>query len=115
MLRWSFSPREIFLRGEIACRGGIVVTVGKTMTVKEDLVQTVAYAYNAHLRGHGNILRHDNAHARPGHPDDHHRHTLDPWAEEELPGSSEWVGEAGWPLRLGAGPRLQASDPQHRQ
>ena len=56
------------------------------------------YAYNASVRGHGNFLRHDNAHAYPGHPDQHHRQEFDWHTGEELRGFPLWVGtEGGWP------------------
>jgi Family of unknown function (DUF6516) len=93
------------LRGEIACRGNIVVTVNKIIEILEsdsddDLVQTSEYSYNASVRGEKSFLRNDNApHERPyeGHGDPHHRHELNWRTEENLRGSPVWVGEQGWP------------------
>jgi hypothetical protein len=93
------------LEGEIACMGNIVITVTKFIRVVEHaadgepMVQTLTYAYNAHVRNHNTFLRVDNAHPHPGHADNHHRHRQD-WRasqETELAGSPEWIGEAGWP------------------
>lgn len=94
------------IRGEISCRGDIVVRVDKTLVVQDDgtlnpPVQTVDYAYNAFVRGQRSFLRHDNTHSYPGHQDAHHRHEIDWQTGKELPGSPMWVGPDGWPT-LGA-------------
>jgi len=104
----SFTPVSggFILEGEIACLGEIVITVLKFIDVVEDgerddladaLVQTREYNYNASVRGHGNILRHDNAHPHPKHADDHHVHEYDWKTNKQLPGSPKWVGAQGWP------------------
>lgn len=90
------------ITGEISCLGNIVVRVEKNLAITEDgtpdpLVHTVDYAYNASVRGHGNILRHDNLHSYPGHNDAHHRHEFDWRTGDDLPGSPSWVGADGWP------------------
>lgn len=86
--------------GKILCEDGIVITVEKQLEVVVDggdpTVQTVAYAYNASVSGHGNFLRYDNLHDRPGHPDRHHRHQMD-WRVAGDRGTVEWVGVSGWP------------------
>jgi hypothetical protein len=96
-------PGTLTLEGEVVCKRGIVVRVYKTLEVLEGegddaLVQTVRYAYNAHIAGHGTFLRVDNAHSHPGHPDAHHRHDGNWRTGEE---SVVWVGKEGWPT-LGA-------------
>lgn len=88
-LEWSaYSPRAggigvIELAGNIACRGGIIIQVTKTLVVFADgldedpFVQTDSYAYNAWVRGREKILRYDNAHRHRGHVDEYHKHTFD--------------------------------------
>jgi hypothetical protein len=100
-LEWSDAPgRVLWLRGEIAFRGNIVVNVEKKLELRSNdsdpLVQTVMYAYNASVRGCGTFLRFDNTHPYPGHPDDHHRHDGD-WRRSDEDGEVSWVGEQGWP------------------
>jgi hypothetical protein len=90
------------IKGEISCRGNILIRVEKNLVVLEDgtpdpLVQTVDYAYNASVRGHGNILRHDNLHPYPGHQDEHHRHEFDWRTGQHVASSPSWVGTEGWP------------------
>lgn len=90
------------IQGEISCLGNIVIRVGKTLAILDDgepdpPVQTILYAYNASVRGRNSFLRHDNAHAYPGHFDEHHRHDFDWKTGENLPGSPSWVGADGWP------------------
>lgn len=99
-------PRVIQLKGEIACRGNILITVEKSLRVQGDargdnaLVSTSYYTYNASVQGHGNVLRYDNTHDRPGHPDRHHKHLMD-WAirdERDDPNHQViWVGVDSWP------------------
>lgn len=105
-LVWAAIPGALTLVGEIGCKGNIVIAVEKLIALvdrhgdPDDLdveVQTVRYAYNASVRGHGNILRHDNIHAHPGHPDSHHRHEFDWSTGEELEGFPRWCGADGWP------------------
>jgi len=105
-LVWEADASGLKLEGEIACKGNIVIDVFKLIALVEPgadpsdvhvLVQTFRYAYNASVRGHGTFLRHDNAHAYPGHQDQHHRHELDWRTGDELPGFPRWVGTEGWP------------------
>ncbi|HEY8205977.1 MAG TPA: hypothetical protein VIG99_00755 [Myxococcaceae bacterium] len=105
-LTWEADASGVKLAGEIGCKGNIVIHVFKLIALIEPsahpedvnvLVQTFRYAYNASVRGHGNFLRHDNAHSYPGHPDQHHRHEFDWRTGEELPGLPHWVGTEGWP------------------
>lgn len=92
--------RLLVLRGEIACLGKILVSVNKVLEILDDeddpLVQTVRYAYNAHVQGWGNVLRYDNA-PHHGHDDYHHRHRYDWTTGQQLEGSPEWIGEDRWP------------------
>ena len=76
-LTWAADASGLKLEGEVACKGNIVIDVRKLIAIVEPgahpedvnaLVQTFRYAYNASVRGHGNLLRHDNAHPHPGHP-----------------------------------------------
>jgi hypothetical protein len=95
-------PGAIKISGHIACRGRIVIWVYKILEVSNEgpnrpLVKTVNYTYNAFVAGYGSFLRHDNAHAHPGHADAHHCHEIDWWTRIELPGSPYWCGEDGWP------------------
>jgi hypothetical protein len=99
-------PGTIRIEGDIACLGGIVIAVRKVLSVSSgddgtEYVQTFLYAYNASVRGHGNITRADNVHVHPGHTDEHHRHFFDWRTDTELEGSPRWVGAHGWPT-LGA-------------
>jgi len=94
-------PGGIRMQGDIACRGGIVISVDKILdTVGEDseqMVQTATYSYNASIRGYNAFLRNDNAHLHPGHIDPHHRHEYDWERGDEMPGSPLWVGADRWP------------------
>ncbi len=101
-LVWTTYAGAITLKGELGCRGNIVIRVSKTLEVldgegQDALVQTVEYSYNASVRGHGTFLRVDNAHVHPGHRDAHHLHREDWRTKAELPGSPEWIGVDGWP------------------
>lgn len=95
----------IFLSGEIACKGCIVISVEKFLAVLNGegaaaLVQTEMYSYNAFVRGWHNILRFDNQHPHalyPGHKDEHHRHDFDWQTGEEFPDSPQWIGVEKWP------------------
>lgn len=102
-LEFAFQEAGLLtIKGEISCRGGIVISVYKTLEVVDDgttnpPVRTFLYAYNALVRGENSFLRHDNTHSYPGHADEHHRHELDWRTGAELPGSPMWVGPEGWP------------------
>lgn len=100
-LAWEAVAGDLKLKGEIGCKGNIVIDVFKLFTVgpedENPFIQTYRYAYNASMRGYNTFLRHDNAHPFPGHPDQHHRHEFDWRTGEETPGSPRWVGVAGWP------------------
>ena len=101
-LVYRTSPGAFKIAGELACLGGIVITVYKSLTVLsghgvEAIIETDSYAYNGSIRGYGNFLRYDNAHPHPGHSDDHHRHEFDWKTGDEVAGSPKWVGVAGWP------------------
>jgi Family of unknown function (DUF6516) len=98
-------PGVIELRGEIACLGNLLITVEKYLRILSGegdnaLVQTSYYIYNVSLRGYGNVLRYDNSHDRPGHPDRHHKHQFnltDEPSEPEESGDVVWVGRQSWP------------------
>jgi hypothetical protein len=91
----------LMMEGEIACLGPILVNVEKRLQIvdgseDEARVQTLYYAYNASVQGHGNFLRHDNAHfAARSHADEHHAHYFDWRTGEER--RVAWIGAAGWP------------------
>lgn len=95
-------PHRVTMEGRIACLGGIVVNVLKTLEVlggegQDAMVQTVAYAYNISIRGQSNIFRYDNLHRRKGHPDPHHKDLYDWRTNEHLPESPKWMGAERWP------------------
>ena len=96
-------PGELQIRGDIGCRGSIVVSVCKVLHVidsgdiADPFVQTFEYSYNASVRGYREFLRYDNAHPHPGHADHHHRHDLDWRTGAPLAGSPTWIGASGWP------------------
>jgi len=95
-------PYRVTIEGEIACLGGIVVNVLKTLEVLrgeglDAVVQTVTYAYNASVRNGFNVFRYDNLHRFKGHPDSHHKHTYDWLTGEEVAETPEPVGAEGWP------------------
>ena len=101
-LEYVAEPETIRIEGNIACLGGIVVAVRKVLDVWDDeygdaWARTIQYAYNASVRGHGNITRVDNAHVHPGHPDAHHRHVFDWRTGVEANDSPLWIGPQGWP------------------
>lgn len=102
-LAFDFGAANVLtIKGEISCRGDIVVRVEKNLIVIDDgtadpLVQTVDYAYNASVRGENSFLRYNNLHRLPGHKDPHHKNSFDWKTEKHLPGSPAWVGVEGWP------------------
>ena len=98
-------PNRYKLSGEISCRGNILITVEKRLRVvgnylKDPLVQTYCYAYNASVRSFGNFIRYDNQDIdfgfRAGHYDQHHVHEFDWRTGEEKKGSPFWVGKQNW-------------------
>ena len=84
------------------CVGGIEIKVTKDQRADyrsgQLMVETAEYSYHA-LRRIGtrviNLLRYDNAHEHPGHPDAHHRHSYDAEGDELEPPTH--VGVDGWP------------------
>ncbi|MEL7352759.1 MAG: hypothetical protein ABG776_12530 [Cyanobacteria bacterium J06555_13] len=95
---------ELVMRGEIGCKGGILIDVEKTLAIisgwgDEALVETVRYKYNVSLRGLSNILRYDNQDEdfsfRKNHADRHHKHVFD-W-RTGIQQRVEWVGADNWP------------------
>jgi len=93
----------ILLRGEIGCRGRIVIGVEKFLEILERLdgdaiVETRWYTYNVRVRGKHNIFRYDNQHPEYlhiGHHDEHHKHVFDSETGEEL--GTVWISSDGWP------------------
>jgi len=71
-------------QGELYCSGGVEIHVARTQRADyrggQLLVETTEYSYHA-LRRTGttttNLLRYDNVHVQPDHPDAHHRHHFD--------------------------------------
>ena len=99
-LQWETTPPAMRLCGEIACLGNIVIGVQKILLVLDGqgddaLVQTVYYAYNASVRGYGNIFRYDNNEHYSEHPDAHHRHDFNWRTGAQRNNSPRWTGE--WP------------------
>ena len=95
----------LWLYGEIACRGQIIIYVDKVLSVLQKepcLVQTTNYSYNVSLQGKCNIFRYDNMDdyhylSRDNHSDTHHKHLFDYKALKEHDDSPIWIGEDGWP------------------
>lgn len=97
---------SIRLKGEIACRGEILIVVDKMLDIIEwvdddSLIQTKWYSYNVSVQGRGNLLRYDNQDVdygfRDGHQDEHHKHTFDWQLNREFIQSPTWIGHAHWP------------------
>jgi len=88
--------------GELYCQGGIEIHISKTQAVDHRggqlMVETTEYSYHV-LRRTGttttNLLRYDNVHVQPNHPDAHHRHRFDEGGNEIEP--PQHVSEEGWP------------------
>ena len=101
--KFTFLTREmVLLFGHLGCSGGIVVGVEKYLQVSGELdgsplVQTSQYSYNVWLQGGYNLLRYDNSHVHPGHPDKHHKHEFDWRTGAELSHSPICIGAAAWP------------------
>lgn len=93
------------LEGQIACKGGIVIDVGKKLEVMgrtldgDYIVMARTYRYNAYVRNvpKSTFLRFDNAHVQPGHHDKFHRHDYNWRTGKQLPGSPSWIGFENWP------------------
>lgn len=110
-LRLVAQPALLLMIGDIGCLGNILVTVEKYLAIVTDettpagvldgdhdaLVHTITYAYHAGIRGGGMILRYDNNHPWPGHPDEHHVHRGNWRDADDDSGKIEWVGEQHWP------------------
>lgn len=103
-LQFDFLTGEnlLIISGKIACLGPIVVTVVKYLHVLEregrsDYVQTFEYHYNFSVENTGNILRYDNDHKYPGHPDEHHKHHYDYRTGKQTRWPPEWKGQDNWP------------------
>jgi len=103
-------PGRLVMVGDIGCLGNITISVEKYLKVitpdatpdhvlagDHDVeVQTYIYSYRAGVRGHGTIVRVDNNHVWPGHPDEHHKHHCN-WRSDDDSGEVEWLGEERWP------------------
>jgi hypothetical protein len=97
---------KISLNGKISCLGPIVITVEKILKIvdwygkDEPVVETLCYAYNVSVSGHGNIFRYDNQdddYLRDGHEDAHHKHSFRWISNKEDPNSPIWTGKDNWP------------------
>jgi hypothetical protein len=96
------TPTLVRWEGELYCLGGIEVHVTKIQRVTgragQMMVETTQYSYHVLRRtgtGTTNLLRYDNVHVQPDHPDAHHRHRYDADGNEIEPPMH--VGEEGWP------------------
>jgi hypothetical protein len=109
----SLSP-AYYLEGKIYCLGQIVITVDKGFGIEsllshdDPIIRTKWYSYNVSIQGIGNIFRYDNQdkdYFRPGHRDEHHKHTFMCLNSEsniiqatcEDVNSPIWVGHQNWP------------------
>lgn len=87
------------VRGDIICRGGIVLTVRKRLRIipgasaAATQVQTIEYKYNARVEGRGNILRYDSPHR---HRPYHHKHSYDAFDADRSPALNR-MGDDDWP------------------
>ncbi len=96
-------PDELILAGRIVCQNGMFFDVDKRLEIRDRggrlYVRTRRYNYQAMIMGSDPrpVFRYDNAHAYPGHADDHHRHGVnyEDWTYNEPP---QWVGHDRWPL-----------------
>lgn len=86
--------------GTHSCRRpGAIGRKVQDVTTRRDgrkAVRTRKYAYHATIAVDGRkrgILRYDNHHSHPRHPDAHHRHIRDDAANARI----EYVGAEGWP------------------
>lgn len=103
-----------YLQGRIFCLGQIIIDVEKALHPEflvgcsDPMVRTKWYAYNVSLQGAGNIFRYDNQdkdYLRPGHDDDHHKHTFNIVTSDlnkitqtiEHIHSPVWIGRHRWP------------------
>lgn len=89
----------IAILGSVSCLGEIELDVWKILEVVDGhgstaRVQTIAYAYNAHLRGIGNIFRYDSPH--PDHNRYHHVHKFEVFGDDHE-GRVEEIDAAEWP------------------
>jgi hypothetical protein len=101
-LDYELLPEHVHWLGRLRCRGGIEIHVERLQRsfFKKGLrwVETVEYKYQVIQRRADQtieLVRYDNQHTQPGHPDAHHRHRFDEFGVEIEP--PEHVGRGGWP------------------
>lgn len=101
-LVYDLLPDAVYWHGSLHCLDGIEVLVERyqrcTFRKGARWVDTLFYKYEVLQRRAGKaieIVRYDNVHLQPGHPDPHHRHRFDATGIEIEP--PEHVGRAGWP------------------
>lgn len=101
-LAYDLLPAGVRWHGVLRCLDGIEIHVERyqasTFRKGARRVQTVLYKYHVIHRHQGRadeVVRYDNVHTQPGHPDAHHRHRFDADGVEIEP--PEHVGRRGWP------------------
>jgi hypothetical protein len=101
-LSYDLLPNAVYWHGSLACIDGIEILVERyqrcTFRGGRRYVETLFYKYEVLQRRDGRtieIVRYDNVHLQPGHPDAHHRHRFDSQGNEIEP--PEHLGRAGWP------------------
>lgn len=100
-VRRTPTPRSVVWDGILYCADAVEIKVEKRQEVRLRAgrleVRTVDYSYHAYHRIDArrvrNLVRYDNSHPRPDHPDDHHKHEYDEHGQDRV----VHVGEDEWP------------------
>jgi hypothetical protein len=79
------TPKSVVWAGILFCADAVEIKVDKRQDVRTRAgrleVRTIDYTYHAYRRLGGdrvrNLLRYDNAHPHPDHPDGNHKHEYD--------------------------------------
>jgi len=97
----EIGPVSVIWDGVLVLAGNVELSVEKVQDVMtrrdgRKAVRTRRYAYHATVAVDGRkrgILRYDNHHSHPRHPDAHHRHVRDAAGAARV----EYVGAGNWP------------------
>jgi len=95
------TPGSVIWAGILYCADSLEVKVDKRQEVRIRAgrveVRTTDYTYHVYRRVSRNqvrnLLRYDNTHPHPNHPDGHHKHEYDARGRDRV----RHVGEDGWP------------------
>lgn len=84
------------ISGHLAGRDKLLLGVWKLLQMQSRdgvvYVRTARYSYEGFLANR-RLFRYDNAHAHPGHQDEHHKHVFDESGGEQV----IWLGRDRWP------------------